>query len=135
MKAFKTISALLLASLVLVSSTSFTIGMHFCMGEVKNIALFSKADGCEMEKKLPPCHRQTKTSCCDDQTVVHEGDDFKASIADLHFEVSLAPVIDQPLILISEIIPSSAIFRFQYYNYDPPLRSYDLTVAHQVFLI
>jgi hypothetical protein len=105
------------------------------MGEVQNVALFTKADGCEKEKSLPPCHRHEKVPCCDDETIVHKGDDLKSSIAHFHI-VAPAPVdIEQLMILISEVIPASPIAQFKYYNYDPPLRSCDLTVEHQVFLI
>jgi len=135
MKKIRSISAVLLALLVLVSSTSFMIGMHFCMGEVQNIAFSSKADGCEKEQNLPPCHRHEKAPCCADETVVHKGDDFKASIAHIHTVAPFPIDIEAPLILISEVIPSAPLSRIQYYNYDPPLRCWDLTVEHQVFLI
>jgi hypothetical protein len=135
MKAIRSISAVLLALLVLVSSTSFMVGFHICMGEVQNVALFTKADGCEKEKSLPPCHRHMKAPCCEDETVLHNGDDFKASIAHLQIVAPAAIDIEQPLILISEVIPSAPFSRIQYYNYDPPLRSWDLTVELQVFLI
>lgn len=135
MKVIRSISAVLLALLVLVSSTSFMVGFHICMGEVQNVALFTQADGCEKEKSLPPCHRHLKAPCCADETYVHDGDDFKASI-ELYNVVAPAPVdIEQPMVLISEVIPASPISHIQYYNYDPPLRSWDLTVEHQVFLI
>jgi hypothetical protein len=134
MKAIRSISVVVLAVLVLVSSTSFMIGMHFCMGEVQNVAFFTKADGCEKEQNLPPCHRHQKAPCCADETIIHDGDDFKASIA--YFHIVAAPMeIEQPLVLISEVIPSVPLSRIKYYNYDPPLRSCDLTVEHQVFLI
>jgi hypothetical protein len=135
MKALRSISAVVLSILVLVSSTSFMVGMHFCMGEVQNIAFLSKADGCEKEKNLPPCHRDTNAPCCEDETVIHDGDDLKSSIAQIQI---LAPAnidIEVPLLLIAEIIPSAPLSCIQYYNYDPPLRSWDLTVEHQVFLI
>jgi hypothetical protein len=121
--------------MVLVSSTSFMVGMHICMGEVQNVALFTKADGCEKEKSLPPCHRQAKAPCCKDETVVHKGEDFKASMAKVEIDAPVPIEIEQPLILISEVIPSAPLSRIQYYRYDPPLRSWDLTVEHQVFLI
>jgi hypothetical protein len=135
MKAIRSISAVLLALLVLVSSTSFIVGFHICMGEIQNVALFTKADSCEKEKSLPPCHRHQKAPCCADETFFHKGDDFKASID--HYHVSApAPVdLDQPLIFIAEVIPTSLVSRIQFYNYDPPWRSCDLTVEHQVFLI
>jgi hypothetical protein len=134
MKALRSISAVILAFLVLVSSTSIMVGFHICMDEVQNIALFSKADGCEKEKSLPPCHRHANAPCCDDETVIHKGDDFKASTAQAHI---IAPASQDigPLILISEIIPAAPLAPIQYHNYDPPLRSCDLTVEHQVFLI
>ena len=135
MKAIRSISAVLLAVLVLVSSTSFMVGMHICMGEVQNIALFGKADSCQKEKALPACHKHMKPACCEDETVFHEATDFKGSIEHIHIDVPAPTDIEQPVVLISEVIPASPIARTQYYNYDPPLRSCDLTVEHQVFLI
>jgi len=134
MKAVRTISTVLMAILLLVSSTSFMVGVHVCMGEVQTIAIFSKADGCAMEKNLPPCHRHMTPPCCDDETVVHEADDFKVTAT--HQQVAPLTTDNPPsLVLISEVIPSSPFSTPEYVNYDPPIRSCDLTVEHQVFLI
>lgn len=131
MKAVRSISAVILAIMVSVSSTSFMVGMHICMGEVQNVALFVKADSCQEEK----AHNHMKSDCCEDELVYHEGTDFKGSIEHIHI-VAPAPIdIEQPMILISEVIPASPVSRIQYYNYDPPLRSCDLTLEHRVFLI
>ena len=135
MKAIRKISAVLLALLVLMSTTSFVVGFHICMGEIQNVALFGKADSCEKEKSLPACHRHSKAPCCADETFFHEGNDFKASVEHIHIVAPTPVDIEQPLVLISEVIPAAPISRTQYYNYDPPLRSCDLTVEHQVFLI
>jgi hypothetical protein len=135
MKGFRTILSVTLALLVLVSSTSFMVGMHLCSGEVQNVALFSKAQACEKEMKMPPCHRHQTSSCCDDEIINHEGEDFNA----VSSEVSIPPVsvvaIAPPAILLSEIIPVNYISKAKYFNYDTPLRACDRTVAHQVFLI
>ena len=135
MKAIRSISAIVLALLVLVSTTSFMMGMHSCMGEVQNIAFFSKADGCREELSLPPCHRHTTAPCCDDETIVHQGNHFKGSVATFHFVVPASVEDVEALIPISEVIPAAPLSRVKYYNYDPPLRSCDLTVEHRVFLI
>lgn len=135
MKTLRTISIIALALLVLLSSTSFMVGMHFCQGKVKNIALFANADDCEREQKLPPCHRHTKAPCCEDKNVTHDGDDFNASTDHTHIIAPAPMQLEQPVVLISEIIPSGPASHTQYYNYDPPLRSCDLTVEHHVFLI
>lgn len=135
MKTIRTISSLLLAMLVLVSSTSFTVGMHLCMGEVQDITMSSKAEACEMERKLPPCHRHLPAPCCEDEAMMHEAQDLKITGSQVHISAITPIDIEQPLILISEIIPSEASARTRYPDYSPPLRSYDLTVQHRVFLI
>jgi hypothetical protein len=135
MNLVRSISAVLLAILVLVSSTSFMVGMHVCMGKVQNIALFGKADGCQKEKALPPCHKHTKPACCEDEVLYHEGTDFKASIEHIHVVAPIPMDIEATAILIAEVIPSALIARTHYQHYDPPLRAFDLTVEHQVFLI
>jgi hypothetical protein len=43
-----------MAFLVLISSSSFMVGIHRCAGEIQNMALLSKAEGCEIEKNLHP---------------------------------------------------------------------------------
>src|SRR5688500_17866890 len=130
MKAFRTISAILLALLVLVSSTSFIIGMHFCMDEVQNMALFSKADDCEKEKSLPPCHRHATAACCDDQIVYHEGINIKASSEHIQYVAHARVEVKLPVIIISEVINSAPFSHIKYYNYYPPQRSCDLTIDH-----
>jgi hypothetical protein len=135
MKVLRSISAVILAIMVLVSSTSFMVGMHICMGEVQNVALFGKADSCQKEKALPACHKHMKPACCEDELVYHEGTDFKGSIEHIHIAVPAPIDIKQAVVLISEVIPASPIAQFRHHKYDPPLRSCDLTVAHQVFLI
>lgn len=125
----------MLASLVMISSTSFMVGMHFCMGEVQNIALFGKAESCQKEKALPACHKHMKPTCCEDETIFHEGTDFKASIEHINLVAPFLMEIEQQVVLISEVIPAASAASTQYYRYDPPLRTCDLTVEHQVFLI
>lgn len=135
MNLLRTISAFSLAFLVMISSSSFMVGMHFCKGEVKQLALFTKAEGCEKEKKLPPCHRHLASPCCDDETILHEGEGFKASIADISISQAAVSDLELPVVVVSEIIPEAPSSRTKYHNYDPPLRSNDLTVSHRVLLI
>lgn len=135
MNPLKTISAVALALFVLVSSTSFVIGMHVCMGEVQKIAFFTKADDCKKHQGVPPCHRQAETPCCTDQTLIHDADDLESSFK----EVTLAPSHSleeaQPLVLVAEIEPAASLLETNLYYYRPPLRFFDLIVEHRVFLI
>ena len=135
MKVIRPISAVLLAILVLMSSTSFMLGMHICMGEVQNIALFGKAESCQKEKALPACHKHMKPACCEDETVYHDGNDFKASAGHIHFDIPSPVAIEQPVLLIAEIIPAGPVSSVLRHKYDPPFRACDLMVEHHVFLI
>lgn len=135
MNIFRTISVFALAFLVLLSSSSFIVGVHFCSGKVANISVLTEADKCAMEKSLPPCHKHATAPCCDDETILHEGEGFKVSSS----EITISPVFPADLpqnpVLISLIIPDGIVEEPSYILYDPPLRSYDLVVTHQVFLI
>jgi hypothetical protein len=135
MKFLKTISIFALAFLVLVSSSSFVVGIHWCRGEIFNMSVLSHAEGCGMEKDVPPCHKQMVASCCEDDTILHEGEGFKASLSDINVTASPALDVQPPAVIVAEIVPSLPLLRPAYYNYDPPLRSHDLTVSYSVFLI
>jgi hypothetical protein len=134
MKKYRSILSFAFAILVLFSSSSFMVGLHICSGEIQNIALFTKAEGCEMEKKMPPCHKKESKPCCEDETIVHDAQDFKGSINQISFAAPVADMI-QPPVLIAEIVPSSIISTKHYAYHDPPLRATDITVDLQVFLI
>jgi hypothetical protein len=135
-KTIRSISALVLASLVMLSSTSFMVGVHFCMGEVKSVSFFSKADQClKKTADLPMCHKHMKSNCCQDKAFVHEGDDFKNNMQSFGFESPATFVAVVPTVLISEIIPSSPFASSFFPFYDPPFPPDDLTVDLQVFII
>jgi len=136
MKVFRVISALVLAILVLVSSTNFLVGIHFCMGDVQNVTLFSESSGCEMPKKIiPPCHKHVQEPCCDDETVVHESDDVFASqneatvVGPDSLHLAALPVF------IADIVPSNTLAQTYRPLYDPPLRSPDYTVDFRTLWI
>lgn len=135
MKIFRTISAIILAFLVFFSSTSFMVGFHFCQGKIQKVALFTKAEGCKMPTQVPSCHKHVTNPCCDDEVVFHEASSFKGSVDQIQLHAPAAVDLSLPPVLISEIIPAASVARTEYYNYDPPLRSVDLSLTHRVFLI
>src|SRR3546814_17560822 len=59
MKCVRSILAVCMALLILGVTTGFSMGQHFCQGELLEVTLFGKAKPCEMEmsrSELPPCH-------------------------------------------------------------------------------
>lgn len=121
--------------LVLMSSSSFIVGMHFCRGHIKNVVLFDKAAGCENEKQFRLCPVHDASSCCRNEIVFHDGEDFSAS----QIGVSIAPdfvvQITEPPVILCEIVEPVAVLSQHFYDYDAPLRDTDLTVTLRVFLI
>jgi hypothetical protein len=136
MKIVRPILTVLLALLVLMSSTSFLVGMHFCMGEMKSVSIVIPAEKCmQHEKPVPPCHKHMQTDCCQDRVVLHEGDEFKNSFTNFDFTQGADLQVATPLVLISEVVPSQNTALNFSRSYDPPQRSIDHTIALQVFRI
>jgi hypothetical protein len=135
MKHYRSIVSAVFAILVLFSSSSFIVGIHLCCGHVQDVALFAPAEDCGMGNTMPPCHRPASKTCCENEAIIHSGDDFKASVKGVM--LPHVPVMDMelPHVLIAEVIPSLQLTPTEFYNYDPPLRKADLTVSLQVFLI
>lgn len=134
MKPLKTISVLAMVFLVLLSSSNFMVGIHFCSGEIQNIGFLKKADVCEREQSLPPCHKHTTAPCCEDKTIVHQAEDLKAYVPHFHVAAPVTMEVADFDVLVSEVVPSSPVFT-AFYLYDPPRRSHDIIITNQVFLI
>lgn len=139
MKVSRTISVVVMAVLVLVSSSSFTLHMHFCQGQIQNLSLLSEARSCCMTKSASPCqtHKQsTERSdkpCCEDQSVVVDGqeqvgNEVVVTISQNEFVVVLYS-------LFSFLAVSPAAFVDSFAAYTPPLILHDIPVLVQSFLI
>jgi len=111
------------------------VGIHFCGGHIQDIALFTQANRCAMEKQLPPCHRHETAPCCKDENIVHDAQNFKADVSQIHLPGIFPIAIFEPSVVLAEIIPSSVTGQQSFFNYDPPLPKQNLTIALQVFLI
>ena len=135
MKVLKTISSLFLAVLVVIASTSFTVGVHFCMGEASDVAFFTDAADCEMQQHMPPCHRQHKSTCCDDETIVHHSEDLKPVSSEGHAVSGLQLITHQPQVPIRDVAPFVVTTPERTFTDHAPLPAPDLVVEHQVFLI
>ncbi len=83
---------------------------------------------------VPPCHKPVADACCDDETVVHDASSFNAVQGTIDLSAPVSTDADQPLILIAEIVPE-ALPDLPYRDYNPPQRSFDRTIEHQVLLI
>ena len=126
-----------MALLLLLSTTSWKVEKHYCMGRLINVALFVHVDDCGMAMDLirnPESKLQTKNSCCDDKVVLIEGqDDLKISFNDLDVN-GQAHIIgqsytfgDRGIILTHQAVSQK--------TYPPPILVKDIQLLDEVFLI
>ncbi len=72
MKILRQIVSLLMALLILVSTTGFSVHAHSCAGELQDFSFYEKAEGCSMERQVKAaCHATEHTAtvqaepCCE----------------------------------------------------------------------
>ncbi|MFV0573120.1 MAG: HYC_CC_PP family protein [Xanthomarina gelatinilytica] len=86
---FHKIMSLTMVFVVLFSTMSFTMNMHYCGDTLVETALFHKAKGCGMEMGNPSTESCsiTKKNCCDDKQLSIEGqDELQLTIDKISFE-------------------------------------------------
>ena len=119
-----------MAFVVLFSTMSFTINMHYCGDNLVETTIFHKAKGCGMEMEKPSTEgcSITKKNCCDDKQLVIEGqDELKLQFDKLTFE--------QQQFVASFVYTYIDLFEgldknvYSYEEYKPPL------VVRQIFKI
>lgn len=125
------IASLSLALLVLFSTLSFTVGIHYCGNIMMDKAALAQAEPCEMHQNHPS---EEKSECCDDEIEIIKGqDELQLSKAEFDLDIPLEFAI------FSFIHFSSLDFFAQETAttevYDPPQYHRDFQILHQVFLI
>ena len=134
-KFFHHSTAVLLAFLVLLSTISWTVDKHMCMGRVMDISFFVEADSCGMELAMAALEiDEDDNHCCDDETFTYLGqDDLKLTWDELEigqqdFLLAFTHSYLEVFVPLDELpVPNE--------KYPPPLLVSDITVLDQVFLI
>lgn len=135
MKAFRSISSIVLALLVLLASSSFYVGVHVCGGAVKAVALLQEADGCE-HQSLPPCHRKLMDGCCENDVLTHDVQDINGDVSLITFPALSSTDIVHNTILLAEIVPAFES-KATTYSTDPPpgVTGNDIVISTHSLLI
>ncbi len=127
---FHKIMSILMAFVVLFSTMSFTINMHYCGDTLVETAIFQKAEGCGMEMgntSTEGCEI-TKKNCCDDKQLVVDGqDELQLSVDNITFEqqVFIASFVYTYINLFEGLDKNISSFE----EYRPPL------IVRQIFKI
>lgn len=126
-----------MALLLLLSTTSWKVEKHYCMGRLMDVALFTDAETCGMDMSAVMVDEnadETKNSCCDDEVIFVDGqDDLQLSFNDLD--------IDKQFFLIAVTHSYLGIFQdltlqsVPHEEYPPPLLVKDIQLLDEVYLI
>ena len=133
---FHKIMSLLMAFVVLFSTMSFTINLHYCGDTLVETAIFHKAKGCGMEMSNPSTESCStiKKNCCDDKQLSIEGqDELQLSFDTLTFEQQqfIASFIYTYIDLFEEYNEDINSFR----EYKPPLVVRQIYKLDETYLI
>ena len=143
---------ILLASLLWFSSTGVVLSMHYCQDNLRDVALFVKAENCHAQKQkenaMPkgcPMHQAPSTThqteedpeknCCDDtaeylqlqEDILKTDIEFKSFILPLLFAINWQMAGQSPY--------STDRISVDYLFYKPPLLVCDRPVVLQTFLL
>ena len=126
-----------MAFLVLFSTMSFSMDMHFCGDMLVDFKLFQEADSCQMAMDMPSMDMvgdDMEMQCCSDVELLVPGqDDLQLSFDDLSFE-------QQTFIVAFTITYSNLFLGIDQHptplkEYSPPILIRDVQVLDQTFLI
>ena len=130
--------ALCMAFVVLMTTMSFTVSMHYCGDTMVDFAFFKSAETCGMEKVqlTSNCENPTlsQKSCCSDKQLIIQGqDDLKDNFSKLTFEQQffVASFIHSYINLFEGTTYNNVFYK----DYPPPFVKRDVQVLHQTFLI
>ncbi|WP_092470941.1 HYC_CC_PP family protein [Winogradskyella thalassocola] len=130
------IMSLVMAFVVLFSTLSFTINMHYCGDTLVETAVFNKAKGCGMDMAKPSTEgcTITKKDCCKNEQSVVDGQD------ELHLAFDKIS-IEQQVFIASFVYTYINLFESldtntsSYEDYKPPLVRKQLFKLDETYLI
>ena len=125
-----------MAFVVLFSTMSFTISMHYCGDTLVETAVFHKVKGCGMEMQTPSDETcvVSKKNCCNDQQLVIEGQ------VELQSQVDSIP-FEQQVFIASFLYTYNNLFEdldknvSSYVVYKPPVVIKELYKIDEMYLI
>ena len=130
------IMSLVMAFVVLFSTLSFTVNMHYCGDTLMDTAIFHKAETCGMEMENPSSKdcSVTKKNCCSDEQLVIDGqDELQLSVDKISFEqqVFIASFVYTYINLFEGLDNNVS----SYEEYEPPLVIRQIFKLDETYLI
>lgn len=138
MKQFKSITSVVLALLVLLSTLSVTIEKHFCGDYLVDVSYFGNLQGCADEADAKDCDTKetiAKKGCCKDEVQHIKGQDklSKTSKEKLNFEKQQFLVAF--VVVYNNLFSETSSEEKPFLNHPPPDIFKDYQALHQVYII
>ena len=121
--------------MLLLSTVSWTVDKHLCMGRVIDVALFTKAKDCGMDAAMKVLGDDSvENHCCDDESFTMQGqDDLKLTWNDLHMDnLTFLAVFSHTYF---QLFTATSEREVPLDIYPPPLLVKDIQLLDAVFLI
>lgn len=126
-----------MALVVLFSTLSFTINMHYCGNSLVDSAIFKQAKTCGMEMQKSMSNSEcsiTKKDCCNDEQITFEGqDELNISLDKLNLtqQLFIGSFVYSYINLFGDLEENIIPFN----DYPPPLIVKSIYKIHEVYLI
>ena len=136
-KIFHKAMAISMAAVVLMTTLSFTIDMHYCGDSLIDFSFIRTANTCGMKKtaKVDQCtDTVSQKSCCTDHQIIIKGqDNLKNPFEKFSCgqQVFIAAFISSSIHLLEHLDESPIRFK----KYHPPFLERDILCLNQTFLI
>lgn len=130
--------AVFMAAVVLMTTMSFTIDMHYCGDTLVDFSFVQQVKTCGMDKSqvASTCQNPeiSKKPCCTDKQLIFEGqDNLKNNYSVITFEQQVfVASFTYSYISLFEGTESKEV---PFFDYRPPFVKRDVQVLHQTFLI
>ena len=134
---------IILAFLLLISTSGFSISTHFCQSQLQDLQFFCQAKSCgELQVAKESCHKiankepkPCKKGCCESKSDFYQLD-LDQQMTSTTFKPLNIKVLTAILFTLLNIeLPSTDQKSTDYFNYKPPLIVCDYTAELQTFLI
>lgn len=134
---------IILAFLLLISTSGFSISTHFCQNQLQDLQLFCQAKTCgELQAEKESCHKTSseqpkacKKGCCESNSDFYQLD-LDQQTTSTTFKPLNIKVLTTILFAVLNIeLPSADQKSTDYFNYKPPLIVCDYTAELQTFLL
>ena len=127
-----------MAFVVLFSTMSFTIDLHYCGDTMVDYSFLHNVKTCGMKKEqvVSTCENpeMKNKSCCSDEQIIIEGqEDLKNNFSTLTFEQQI--FVASFLYSYINLFEGTASEEVPYKDYPPPFVIRDVQVLHQTFVI